>query len=235
MNRRPVDDNRGRAQRTRGHHPSAGSLRIVGDGEGTWLLTPDAAPPGKPPNNNYVGRVGALAVALGVGGVLVGLPTVAAADNRSGDDGVSQTSGPQPGGALTSAAPTGSTTASRDPRSRAHSGGRAVARADSQDSAATTAGKRASRDSLQPSTPEAAAGNKTSTPAASAGTDAPAPGTADVTIEITPDVAPKTAANPETGSAKPAAAQSVQSAQTADTTIAIRAEAAPASAVAAAA
>ena len=77
----PEHSKAGRHRRDFGsrHRPRAGALRMVDDGDGGWALAPAARPV------NYVGRVGALAVALGVGGiglggVVVGSSAVAAAD-----------------------------------------------------------------------------------------------------------------------------------------------------------
>jgi len=69
-------------RRTGGRHRLAhGTVRIVDDGVGGWSLTPVTRP------THYVGRVGALAVALGVGGVIIGLPSVASADTEESSDG----------------------------------------------------------------------------------------------------------------------------------------------------
>ena len=55
------------------HRIAVGALRLVEHGDGEWSLKPVTRP------THYVGRVGALAVALGVGG----MPAVAAADPGS--------------------------------------------------------------------------------------------------------------------------------------------------------
>src|SRR3954468_24042941 len=47
--------------------------------------------------NLYVGRVGALALALGVGGVIAALPAVADADNGAGNSGKATSSSASPG------------------------------------------------------------------------------------------------------------------------------------------
>jgi endoglycosylceramidase len=62
------------------HRLAAGSMRLVSDASGQWSLMPVARP------TQYVGRVGALAVLLGVGAAITGLPAVAAADTGSGAD-----------------------------------------------------------------------------------------------------------------------------------------------------
>ena len=62
------------------HRPAVGMLRMVADGDRGWALAPVPRP------TDYVGRVGALAVALGVGGMIGGLPAVAAADTGTAAD-----------------------------------------------------------------------------------------------------------------------------------------------------
>lgn len=69
------------------HRPGVGTIRLLADGEGGWSLAPVKRP------THYVGRVGALAVALGVGGVIVGLPGLAAADTGGSNSGASATAG----------------------------------------------------------------------------------------------------------------------------------------------
>ena len=59
------------------HRVSVGTVRLVDDGSGVWALSRGTRPV------DHVGRVGALAVALGVGGAIIGLPAVAAADTGS--------------------------------------------------------------------------------------------------------------------------------------------------------
>lgn len=68
------------------HRPSVGAIRLVKDQAGEWSLTPITKP------THYVGRVGALAVALGVGGMIMGLPALAAADPDPGSTDTSETS-----------------------------------------------------------------------------------------------------------------------------------------------
>lgn len=71
------------------HRPSAGTLRVTADADGGWVLTPHRARP-----SSHIGRVGALAVALGVGG-MIGLPGIASADPVDGPDpGGSAATGP---------------------------------------------------------------------------------------------------------------------------------------------
>jgi hypothetical protein len=62
------------------HRLAAGSKRLVSDAPGRWSLMPVPRP------TLYVGRVGALAVLLGVGAAITGLPAVAAADTGAGAD-----------------------------------------------------------------------------------------------------------------------------------------------------
>ena len=113
-----------------GHRLADGSLRVVGEGIGGWSLTT-----GKPAGSDYVGRVGALAVALGVGGFFVGFPAVAAADTRSDS---SQTSGATSGS--TDSSGSSAATSTRDQRSRVRSTEVATGRsqADSADSGSST-------------------------------------------------------------------------------------------------
>jgi len=56
------------------HRPATGTLRVTHDSAGRWHLTPAPRP------THFVGRVGALAIALGIGVVIAELPAVAAAD-----------------------------------------------------------------------------------------------------------------------------------------------------------
>lgn len=63
------------------HRRAADAIRLVEDGV-TGRSTASATSP-----NRYVGRVGGLAVALGVGAVIAGLPVVAAADTGTGNTG----------------------------------------------------------------------------------------------------------------------------------------------------
>lgn len=72
----------GRCRETAGRHRLAvGAVRLTRDEAGDWMLAAVTRP------THHVGRVGALAVALGVGGAITWLPAVAAAD--SGSDGAS--------------------------------------------------------------------------------------------------------------------------------------------------
>ena len=73
----PMDSHSGRRRGGR-HRASVGTVRLVDDGAGVWSLSRGLRPV------DHVGRVGALAVALGVGGAIIGLPAVAAADTGSG-------------------------------------------------------------------------------------------------------------------------------------------------------
>ena len=70
-------DARGRHRRDAGgrHRPSVEALRVVENPEGGWSLAPAIR------STHYVGRVGALAVAMGIGGAIVALPAVAVADS----------------------------------------------------------------------------------------------------------------------------------------------------------
>ena len=58
---------------------AVGAVRLVADDAGAWSLAPVTRP------THYIGRVGALAVALGVGGVIAGMPAVAMADTGTSD------------------------------------------------------------------------------------------------------------------------------------------------------
>lgn len=73
----------------------AGSPRMVVDDAGAWWLAQPAPVLIRPASSSAaVGRLGALAVALGVGGFLVGSPAIAAADDRSGEASVAETPRP---------------------------------------------------------------------------------------------------------------------------------------------
>ena len=61
------------------HRRSPGALRLVRDNAGDWALTSVNHA------THSVGRVGTLAVALVVGGVIFGLPATAAADDGGVD------------------------------------------------------------------------------------------------------------------------------------------------------
>ncbi|HPZ94681.1 MAG TPA: hypothetical protein PK871_07180, partial [Mycobacterium sp.] len=52
-------------------------MRLVDDGSGVWTLSRGSRP------TDHVGRVGALALALGVGGAIMAFPAVAAAETGS--------------------------------------------------------------------------------------------------------------------------------------------------------
>lgn len=75
-----ADDVSGRHRRDSGgrHRLSVGALRLVGDDAHGWSLAPVSRP------THYIGRVGALAVALGIGGAIVALPAVAVAEPDAG-------------------------------------------------------------------------------------------------------------------------------------------------------
>ena len=63
------------------HRLAVGSIRLVDDGAGNWTLAPVHRP------SFPIGRVGALAVFLGVGGALAALPGTASADTGSSEAG----------------------------------------------------------------------------------------------------------------------------------------------------
>ncbi|HOB49026.1 MAG TPA: hypothetical protein PKK01_06890, partial [Mycobacterium sp.] len=67
-----VQQRHGRAGGGR-HRISVGTVRLVDDGSGVWTLSRGSRP------TDHVGRVGALALALGVGGAIMAFPAVAAA------------------------------------------------------------------------------------------------------------------------------------------------------------
>ena len=60
------------------HRATAGKLRVTYNGAGRWYLAPTTRA------THFVGRVGALAIALGIGVVIAELPAVASADTGSG-------------------------------------------------------------------------------------------------------------------------------------------------------
>ena len=70
----PTNPGRRGRDRSGRHRLGSGTIRVVEDGAGRWSLAPVKRP------THYVGRVGVLAVFLGVGGVIVGLPGTASAD-----------------------------------------------------------------------------------------------------------------------------------------------------------
>ncbi len=76
-----ADNAAGRARRAVGakHRATTGTLRMTGDGAGGWTLVPATR------SAHVVGRVGALAVALGIGVLIAEFPAVAAADTESGN------------------------------------------------------------------------------------------------------------------------------------------------------
>ena len=86
-----ADNVAGRVRRASGakHRAATGTLRVTNDGAGGWTLVPATR------SAHVVGRVGALAVALGIGVLIAGFPAVAAADTESGNAaGPSATSDP---------------------------------------------------------------------------------------------------------------------------------------------
>lgn len=108
------------------HRPSNGTSRIVDDGSGVWTIVPIAT------STAPVGRVGALAVALGVGVAIAGIPAVAAADDTGSTESAQ--------GSLTGAA----SSAARSPR-----GGARVAQAESPaDNSDSQSGATARRSGL---------------------------------------------------------------------------------------
>ena len=77
----------GRATRGK-HRKTTGTLRMVDGGTGSWSLVPATR------STHVVGRVGALAIALGIGVVIGDLPAIAAADPDSANTtGPTQSSG----------------------------------------------------------------------------------------------------------------------------------------------
>ena len=86
-----ADNVAGRVRRASGakHRAATGTLRVTNDGAGGWTLVPATR------SAHVVGRVGALAVALGIGVLIAEFPAVAAADTESGNAaGPSATSDP---------------------------------------------------------------------------------------------------------------------------------------------
>ncbi|MBU3707028.1 MAG: hypothetical protein FGM50_10175, partial [Mycobacterium sp.] len=69
-----------------------GMLRLIDDGDGQWSLTPVTRP------THYVGRVGALAIALGVGGVIAGAPAALADTGTETSAGAADTAAERPAG-----------------------------------------------------------------------------------------------------------------------------------------
>ncbi len=90
-----ADNVSGRTRRAVGsrHRAVTGTLRMTADGAGGWALVPATR------SAHVVGRVGALAIALGIGVVIAEFPAVAAADTETGNAaGSSATSDPASAG-----------------------------------------------------------------------------------------------------------------------------------------
>ena len=120
------------------HRLSIGALRPVEDAAGGWSLLPVT------PSTPYVGRVGALAVALGVGMVVAGMPAVAAADTGSAGSAVDSAKAQGQSG------PGSSTGANRKPRTSGRAGATesAAGSADATGSGGAVVSARSARDAV---------------------------------------------------------------------------------------
>ena len=211
----------------KGRHRIAGcrgdSPRMVVNDAGAWWLAPPAPVLVRPASSSAaVGRLGALAVALGVGGFLVGFPAVAAADGRSGEGSVAET--PRP------AKSSGSTGASDEQRGRGRAARDSVAARGDSDTG-TGAGSQAGsgsggrvRDSVRPgnvSAPDSAVGSNDSpvvadTAAGGAGRGVGAANTA-VTQTVPPAAAlPSAATTPVVAATAPSVQDSPPAGQVTD-------------------
>ncbi|MFM9034782.1 MAG: IPT/TIG domain-containing protein, partial [Mycobacterium sp.] len=115
-----ADNFSGRHAKVTGRHrrdrqlPVAQTARLIDDGSAWPAVPPPTSPPAR--SAHYVGRVGALAVALGVGAAIFGSTTVAAADTGAPD--TTGSAGQESDAGATAGAPTRKTQAGnrRTPR-----------------------------------------------------------------------------------------------------------------------
>ena len=175
---------RQRRERSGRHRLASGTIRVVEDDAGVWSLAPVNRPA------HYVGRVGALAVALGVGGAIVGLPGVAAADSggsAAADSTASTGSSARSGETAGTRRSRGATRAdatrsSSDPSPGVESGstsrtGRAATRRVSPEIPADLSVPPSRRGGAVPTAPASAAGRPNTSPAV--GASAPVDNSAD--------------------------------------------------------
>lgn len=118
------------------HRLAPGAIRLVEDGAGGWSLTPVRP-------TSHIGRVGALAVflgvgvSMGVGGAITGLPAVAVADTGAAEDTTAETATAQTATAHTATAQTATAQTAADPGPAAPGRKSRGARAGSADITAT--------------------------------------------------------------------------------------------------